>query len=238
MSDLVSDLLSAHFLSHSEVHNGSSGATCEEGSLATCGSPAAPARPVLFLARAVGDTGVTVWLCIARITVTKGRQWASTHLCAPVRCPQSTDVNWWNGYVATGVFPGLAHDDTSNAVRYAISVYWVMQTMMAVGCVTMSLCTCCRSECMLPSTMPPMPLHPFTPFTSTCPLPVFLHVAPRAFVRLRVKLRLPSLPFAHVYMFIASIYLRVFATGTVTSTHALPRSASSPCSWSCREVWY
>jgi hypothetical protein len=67
---------------------------------------------------------------------------------------QSSTTNWWNGYVSTGIFPGLTHDDTPNSVRYAISVYWVMQTMMAVGCVSVS------QHVWQPHPPPPPPTDP------------------------------------------------------------------------------
>ena len=55
-------------------------------------------------------------------------------LCGRWRaCGQDEDNNWWQRYIATGLFRGLTSDGAGTFTRYGLSLYWVMQTMMAVG---------------------------------------------------------------------------------------------------------
>jgi hypothetical protein len=50
---------------------------------------------------------------------------------------QNTRTTWWDAYLVSGFYPNVATECTPDCrpLRYAVSVYWIMQTMMAVGCV-------------------------------------------------------------------------------------------------------
>ena len=46
---------------------------------------------------------------------------------------QAPDLNWWIRYCQSGNFKEIVDNDARNFTRYGISLYWVVQTMMAVG---------------------------------------------------------------------------------------------------------